>query len=156
MFHCCNRSIYLEFMSWVIDSRLILELSASGRERNSWGDACYSTSDTVTNVTITPRLSRAQTLVCKYSIQGNSTSGGVSAEFDLPDKRWQVPVEVGRLRRWCPKSKGRDPVVRSANFGTASQRRVIVRGETYLRHTGRIRKRYSYRYRIFHPEWRHA
>lgn len=153
MLHC-NSSIYLEFMSWVIDSRLILELSASGCERNYWSDACYAASDKVTSVTITPRVSRAQTLVCKYSIQGNGTTSGGAAEVELPGKRWQVPVEVGRLRRWCSKSKGRAPGVRRGKRGTATH--IRCRAETYFRHTGRIRKGYSYLYRICHPEWPHA
>lgn len=141
-------------MSWVIDSRLILALVASGRERSYWSDACYATSDRVTSVTITPCVSRAQTLVCKYSIQGNGTAGGGTAEVELPGKRWQVPVEVGHPRRRCPKSKGRAPGVRRGKRGTATH--IRCRAETNFPHTGRIRKGYSYRYRICHPEWHHA
>lgn len=137
-------------MSWVIDSHLIL--GASGSERNYWSDACYATSDMVTSVTITPCMSRARTQVCNYSIQGNSTTGGGKAE--VGSILWQVPVEVGYPRRRCPKRKGSAPGVRNGNLGAAT--RVIGRGETHVHHIGRIRKGYSYLYRICHPEWRHA
>lgn len=119
MLHC-NSSIYLDFMSWVIDSRLILELQASGRERSYCSDTGYDTSDLVTSVTITPRESSARNPVCKYSIQGNSTTVGVNAELEIGGNRWQVPVEVGHPRRQCSKCKGSAPEVISANPVTAS------------------------------------
>jgi len=138
-------------MSWVIDSRLILELWASGRERSYWSDSGYDAFDLVTSVTITPRVSSALPHVCNYSIQGNST-GGANAENG--GNLWQVPVEVGHPRRRCPKSKGRAPGVTSVNLVTAFL--IRCRAETHARHTGRIRKGYIYPYRICHPEWRHA
>lgn len=145
-------------MSWVIDSRLILELWASGRERIYLSDSGYGTSDMVTSVTITPWVDRqtARTQLCKYSIHGNSTTGGMKAEFEGGGNPWQVPVEVGHPRRQCPKSKWRAPEVIRGNPVTASQRRVIVRAQTHARHTGRIRKGYIKPYRICHPEWHHA
>ena len=74
MLHCIS-SIYLEFMSQMIDSRLILELVASGREKSYWSDSGYATSDLVTSVTITPGDNTALPPVCNYSIQSNSTGG---------------------------------------------------------------------------------
>jgi hypothetical protein len=145
---CTN---YLEFMSWVIDSHLILELQASGRERSYWSDSCYDTSDLVTSVTITPCENSARTQVCIYSIQGNSTGGGNAEGVGNP---WQVPVEVGHPRRRCSKRKGSAPEIIIVNLVTAILFRA--RAETHVRHTGRKRKGYIYSYRIFQREWRHA